>query len=906
MSEPQKRFIIATLNFSANGGSGAPSSQQKSTSVVVTQSYSFSFTISSEVIPTRANYNFIGWARNSSATEPFKQPGDTYSFYFSPSTSDQSSSATLYAVWELKKYTITYIANGGSGAPEAQTKTHGTALTLSSVTPTRANYIFQGWSTSATGSVEYAAGSQYTNNADVVLYAVWKVASATLNIVSDVTIGTSGGAGTASWTKASESHRYKLSFSIVVEGQGASYETSYISAGSSSSSFTIPASWLNTLTKNADAVGTCTLHTYDGTTLIGSTQKSFNIIVAAAVKPNVSTVTATPHSDNNVVNGWNIVVQGYSYLTIAASASAGYGASIVNVAITGSGINKNSTDLSGNTSVITVSGSITYTVVVTDSRGRKAQKTVSVQSYEYSSPVISDLRAVRCMQNGTASDIEGNYIKAISTFSVSSVNSKNSITAKKIDYKLHTATSWTTVTTSPTSGSWTSVFGSTDTTKSYDVRCSITDKVGNTSSLIIVVPPIVGFAIGLNNDRARFGGPVEKAGLQVDWNAEFNGVIDITKRRVEKDLNTVGWKRVLTVGGSSGGFGCSGVIDLTITRVYNNTNNEVHKVSLLVNYKAVCQFVGEESFSNTKIIDKIRYTLDDSNNGHLDIYYNATVQNAVVVDYVVHNAPGRQVYFTPAALSDVAAAPSGETVKATYTFNANGTGDIKSNGVVEAYGGVTLNSMFYGGTEVPENADFNSITYLTCGVYAVKSSAIANTITNIPVNMGGRLIVVNSIGTNYLDTSGTWRYFIQYYITYTGLIYYRHVSTSGSTDLIFNSWVGIPRLDTYSKVIASQSSSRIVTKSASWTLSADDAGVFFNVSSTSTVTITIPAHSTTAFAIGTEIEFLRRNTGAVTFSPASGVTLASIGDACSISDRYGCAVLKKLETNLWVLSGALS
>lgn len=690
MSEPQKRFIIATLNFSANGGSGAPSSQQKSTSVVVTQSYSFSFTIPSGVIPTKNNYNFIGWGKSSSATEPFKQPGDTYSFYFSPSESDQSSSATLYAVWELKKYTVTYMANGGSGAPEAQTKTHGTALTLSSVIPTRANYIFQGWSTSATGSVEYAAGSQYTNNADVVLYAVWKVASATLNTVSDVTIGTSGGTGTASWTKASESHRYKLSFSIVVEGQGASYETGYISAGSSSSSFTIPASWLNTLTKNADAVGTCTLYTYDGITLIGSTQKSFNIIVAAAVKPNVSTVTATPHSDNNVVNGWNIVVQGYSYLTIAASASAGYGASIANVAITGRGINKNSTDLSGNTSIITVSGSITYTVTVTDSRGRKATKTVSVTSYEYSSPVISGLRAVRCMQDGTDSDIEGNYIKAISTFSVSSVNSKNSITAKKIDYKLHTATSWTTVTTSPTSGSWTSVFGSTDTTKSYDVRCSITDKVGNTSSLIIVVPPIVGFAIGLNNDRARFGGPVEKAGLQVDWNAEFNGVLDVTNRRAYAHCSA-GWYRIFKYSASDSGDMVGGqgiVVDFNIQRA---TSAENHSITYRGVSGGAGAFVNESSRSNAQYIQKIRYIYNSTLlEAYVDIYLSNSTELAVGVDINVHGAfytqQSRAVIqnFVP-----VVPSPFGETVLTTYDFLPN----TDRTGTITAESGITFGEL---------------------------------------------------------------------------------------------------------------------------------------------------------------------------------------------------------------------
>ena len=73
------------------------------------------------------------------------------------------------------KYTISYNANGGSGAPAAQTKTYGQALTLSSTKPTRAGYTFLGWSTSsAATAATYAPGASFTTNANTALYAVWK------------------------------------------------------------------------------------------------------------------------------------------------------------------------------------------------------------------------------------------------------------------------------------------------------------------------------------------------------------------------------------------------------------------------------------------------------------------------------------------------------------------------------------------------------------------------------------------------------------------------------------------------------------------------------------------------------------------------------------------------------------
>ena len=73
-------------------------------------------------------------------------------------------------------YTVSYNANGGSGAPSSQTKTYGTTLTLSSTVPTRDGYSFVGWGTSASAtSASYSAGGKYTSNAAITLYAVWSV-----------------------------------------------------------------------------------------------------------------------------------------------------------------------------------------------------------------------------------------------------------------------------------------------------------------------------------------------------------------------------------------------------------------------------------------------------------------------------------------------------------------------------------------------------------------------------------------------------------------------------------------------------------------------------------------------------------------------------------------------------------
>lgn len=73
------------------------------------------------------------------------------------------------------KYTISYNANNGSGAPSSQTKTYGVDLTLSDTRPTRSGYDFLGWSKSPTAtSATYQPGGKFTENENATLFAVWK------------------------------------------------------------------------------------------------------------------------------------------------------------------------------------------------------------------------------------------------------------------------------------------------------------------------------------------------------------------------------------------------------------------------------------------------------------------------------------------------------------------------------------------------------------------------------------------------------------------------------------------------------------------------------------------------------------------------------------------------------------
>ena len=145
------------ITYNANGGSGAPGQE--------TKYYDITKQLSS-TIPTRTGYTFVKWNTKADGTGTNYNPGANYT---------SNSAVTLYAIWSIITYTVSYDANDGSGAPSNQTKSYGVDLQLSSVIPTRTDYDFKGWATSSSGAVTYQPGDTYTGNADVMLYAIWEV-----------------------------------------------------------------------------------------------------------------------------------------------------------------------------------------------------------------------------------------------------------------------------------------------------------------------------------------------------------------------------------------------------------------------------------------------------------------------------------------------------------------------------------------------------------------------------------------------------------------------------------------------------------------------------------------------------------------------------------------------------------
>ena len=127
--------------------------------------------------PTRNGYSFAGWADKENAAAAKYFGGDQITL-----TKDNPTK-TIYAVW-MPFFELKYDANGGTGAPDSQTRTasaptvNKVTFTVPNQTPTKADYTFKGWADSATATVaQYQPGGtidvQHADSPKTV-YAVWE------------------------------------------------------------------------------------------------------------------------------------------------------------------------------------------------------------------------------------------------------------------------------------------------------------------------------------------------------------------------------------------------------------------------------------------------------------------------------------------------------------------------------------------------------------------------------------------------------------------------------------------------------------------------------------------------------------------------------------------------------------
>ena len=161
---------VYTISFDANGGAGAPA---------MAQAHEDETIYLSAVVPARADFTFLGWATDSSASVAEYRVGDKFTM--------GSEVVTLYAVWKLNP-SLTYDLNGGSYDKLLSVlyPAPGKKVIISSVVPKLTGHVFKGWSTNGEKpDVIYTAGEEFIMpDTNTVLYAVWQKETYTVKTVA--------------------------------------------------------------------------------------------------------------------------------------------------------------------------------------------------------------------------------------------------------------------------------------------------------------------------------------------------------------------------------------------------------------------------------------------------------------------------------------------------------------------------------------------------------------------------------------------------------------------------------------------------------------------------------------------------------------------------------------------------
>ena len=626
------------INYSANGGSGAPAATTGRVYDWPFEGYVY-VTLASGT-PTRSGYTFLGWAASSGATSASWSAGGSYSFQ----ATSTSYSVTLYAVWKANTYNVVFKPGAnGTGSQTYLVKTHNVGLKLKGAIFTRTGYEMLGWSTTDGGSKQYDLEGWYYTNASTNMFPVWGFKKSTLS-ASNGTIGT---AQTLTVTRYNNSLTHTITYSC-----GSASGTIVDKSSSLSISWTPPTSLANQITSSTSGSCTLTITTYNGNTSVGSATITITLSVPSSYKIIISGVTIE-EAVEGLAAKFGAYVQSASKfkITTSTNTSNAYGATLLSTTVELAG-NITTQTLSGSpviSNVVQSSGNISYTVTIKDSRGRTDISSGTIPVLSYNTPVGS-VTTVRDASNG---DIIVTY-----SHDITSLNSHNDKTVV-VKYKLRGYSSWTTFsTTTPSnySGTGTVTITGLSRVDTYDVEVDIKDYFTST--------PVsdIAFATG-------------KRVIDIFP----NGAIDVINNRSVASLSSSGWYRVLSrVSWETGvKFATSAIIDFSIGSVYNHVNNMAHFVRMIGIYNYV-RFMDESSFSNTitPLIDKIRYTYDSNHIGHVDVHYCGSSVNAVFVDFDVKTDPTLKGEYTAESLQAVADAPSGETIMKSYDFVQNATSGI--------------------------------------------------------------------------------------------------------------------------------------------------------------------------------------------------------------------------------------
>lgn len=203
-------------------------------------------------------------------------------------------------------------------------------------------------------------------------------------------------------------------------------------------SYTIPTSWEKNMPNTTSAIATFILETLNGDTVIGRKSINATVQVRSGIVPTIGNPTI--EDTNSISKAMGLYVQSQSCIKFTIPTSGNQGSTITSVST-----KFNDQTYSGSTfttQAIQNSGTLSYTITVTDSRGRSATKSGSITVVAYNPPSLTNVSAKRANSGYAVDESSGTYALLHFKVGFTSLSNKN-VTSFYIQYRASGASSWT-------------------------------------------------------------------------------------------------------------------------------------------------------------------------------------------------------------------------------------------------------------------------------------------------------------------------------------------------------------------------------------------------------------------------------------------------------------------------------
>lgn len=301
----------------------------------------------------------------------------------------------------------------------------------------------------------------------------------------------------------------------------------------SSVTWTPPLTLADQIPNSVSGTGTLTCITYNGGTEIGRKTINFTLTVPSDVIPSINSFTSSIASTKP--SGCGRYVKNHSTVTWNVSVSGVRGSTIRKCVISGQNLSKtfteSSTSYTATSSTLTIAGKKTYTVIVTDSRGRTAKATGYITIMDYNPPVITSVNSFRSNIDGTLNGA-GEYVTHKLTASFYRLDGKNNIKIEAFSKKSSDSTYSNSVIIKNNSSNavnytYTYPNSSFKADTKYDFKIMISDSVGQYAIVYTHVgTKNLPINIASDNNSIAIGGFAQKATNNIGrfdcaWEAHF-------------------------------------------------------------------------------------------------------------------------------------------------------------------------------------------------------------------------------------------------------------------------------------------------------------------------------------------------------------------------------------------------